>query len=147
MFAQSLNPTYAVALLNGMLAAILTRPAAALASALKLHLFTAGPAPITPQMAVVDFTEATFTGYAMATIAALAGPIVSPSGSCEGLFANGSFVATGSTVGNTILGYWIDDGASNIFLAEYFPTPIPIVAAGNFIDLAVIFGLAYRPVY
>jgi hypothetical protein len=147
MFAQSLNPTIAASLLAGMLAAMLTRPGAALMSALKVHLYTAGPSPIKPIQAPTDFTEATFTGYAAVTLAALSGPIITPRGTCEALFGNASFVATGATPANTILGYWLDDGSTNFFAGEAFPTPIPIAAIGNFIDLAVILGLTYVPNY
>jgi len=147
MFLQSLSPVFALPLLSAMLACLLTRPAAALCDALHVHLFTAGPSPITPGMTIASFTEATFVGYAPSVVAALSGPINTPSDTCDGLFATPSFICTAGSTPNTILGYWIDDGAANIYLAEAFSSPVPIVNPGDFIDLAIIFGLAFKPTY
>jgi hypothetical protein len=145
VFLNSINPTFGIGLLSGMLAAMLTRPAAALMSALHVHLFTAGPSPITYSATIAGFTEATFGGYAAVTLASLTGPVLSPSGTCDALYNNASFVASSAATPNTILGYWCDDGAANWFMGEYFQSPVPIVAIGDFIDLAVIFGLDFKP--
>ena len=147
MFPQSIAPVWSQALLAAMLAAIQTRPAAALTAALKVHLYTAGPSPILPTSTPSSFTEATFTGYAAVTLGTLSGPIITPGATCEGLFANASFIGTTGLTPQTILGYWIDDGSTNFVLGEAFPTPIQIVHPGDFIDLAAILGAAFNPVY
>jgi hypothetical protein len=148
MYAQSVAPTLSqVNVLEALLACLMTRPAAALLTTPTVHLFTAAPSPITPQSTIAEFTEATFTGYAAVVLTALLGPVNSPSGTCEAVFNNASFIAGALTSSQNILGYWVDDGATHWYMGEYFQGPIPIVNPGDFIDLAVMIGLAFIPQY
>lgn len=144
MFAQSQQPT----LMNGLLAELLgtlqTRPAAALLVTPTLHLFTALTGNITPNSATTQFTEASFTGYAASTISGFSGPVNLPAGNGQGLFASALFTAGSGIVypGQSILGYWIDDASTVLYLAERFATPIPIVFPGDFLELAAFFAIA-----
>jgi hypothetical protein len=148
VFFQSSAPTLSqINLLEPMLAALSARPAAALLTTPTVHLFTAGPSPISPTQVPSDFTEATFIGYAAVVLASLLGPIITPSNTCEGVFNNANFIA-GAIVGSqTILGYWVDNGSTEFYLGEYFPSPALIVSPGDFVDLAVIIGMPFIPQY
>lgn len=148
MFAQSQTPTFARPLLNALLAALSARPAAALFTTPFVHLFKAGPSPLTPDTLYSAFTEAAFPGYASVALGTLAGPVITPSTLCEGVFSNASFIAGAIVTPETILGYWVDEGAAPTTPAhyfEYFPAPIPFVNPGDFLDLAVLFGLIFKP--
>jgi hypothetical protein len=117
-------------------------PGAALLITPFVHLWSAGPGNITPDTLPADFTEATYSGYA---------PIALPLPLIGGVNADGTtlgwlksilFVA-GAVVapGETIAGYWIDEaavGGTDLYMAERFVTPIPIVTVGDFIDVDVI---------
>ena len=140
---QSVNPILARDLVAELLAALSARPAAALLVTPFVHLFTAGPAPITPDSVPGDFTEATFAGYAaVALTLPLLGPINADSNDLgvhnEADFLGGAVVAPGET----ILGYWIDEAATAgtiLYAAETFDTPIPITSAGDYVSLDVVF--------
>jgi len=148
VFLQSSQPTLSQAnLIDPLLAALSARPAAALLTTPTVHLFTAGPSPITPTQVPADFTEATFVGYAAAALTPIVGPVITPSFTCRAVFANVSFVA-GAVVGSqNVLGYWVDDASTHFYLGEFFPAPVQIVNPGDFIDLAVLIGLPFRPMY
>jgi hypothetical protein len=148
VYAQSIQPTLGqVAVLEALLACLMTRPAAALLTTPTVHLFTSGPAPVTPQATVASFTEASFTGYAAVVLASLLGPVNSPSGTCEAVFNNAVFIAGALSTGQNILGYWVDNGSTVFYLGEYFPAPIAIAHPGDFIDLAVMVGAPFMPQY
>jgi hypothetical protein len=125
-----------------MLNALSTVPGAALLVTPFVHLYTAGPTPITPLAVPGDFTEATFTGY---TSQALPAPLLGPINGANNVlgkheevnFLAGAVVAPGEN----ILGYWVDNAAAagtNLYFAETFATPVPIAALGDFISLDVI---------
>jgi len=148
VYAQSIAPTHSqVNILEAMLACLMTRPAAALLTTPTVHLFVAGPSPITPQATVAAFTEASFTGYAAVVLASLLGPVNSPSGTCEALFNNASFIAGALSSSQNMLGYWLDNGSTGWYMGEYFPSPIPIVHPGDFVDLAIMIGAPFIPQY
>lgn len=129
-------------LAKAILATLSARPAAALLTTPTCHLFTSGPTPITSAAVTTDFVEATFHGYAAVVLGAFLGPITLPNGEGWGVHVEADFLATSpfSPPGENIQGYWIDDGATTLYYAERFPTPIPISAVGDFISLDVIWG-------
>jgi len=149
MFIQSRNPVYSRAILDALLGALDTVPAAALLVTPFVHLFTAGPSPITPDSVPADFTEATFTGYAADALALpLLGPITADS-LHQGVHQEVDFLAGAVTPpGQVILGYWIDEAATagtDFYMGEIFEVPIPIAALGNYISLDVVFPLTNAP--
>ncbi len=125
-----------------LLAALSARPAAALLVTPFVHLYTAGPSPLTPLAVPGDFTEATFTGYAAVALPLpLLGPI-NGSNYMLGVHEEVNFLA-GAVVapGENILGYWVDEaaaGGANLYYAETFDVPISITTAGDFISLDVV---------
>ncbi len=140
VFVQSVLPIIGYFIQAALLSALGTRPAAALIAAWKVHLYTAGPSPITPRTAISAFTEAAFTGYPAGGIAVTfaVGPVNLPSTLGIGLLQNAVFTCSAGGTPETILGYWIDDG-TNLILAEAFATPIPVVNSGDFVNLTSIF--------
>lgn len=133
--------TYALALAQAFLSALMTRPAGPLLTTPKVHLYTSASPPPSPTSAVADFTEATFTGYSAVVISALSGPVNLPDGSGYGMIANAVFTAGAIVTGQTALGYWIDDGTSTFYGAEAFQTPVPFAHAGDFCDIQIIFPM------
>lgn len=90
-----------------------------------------------------DFTEATFAGYGAQPIApALGGPVNLPNEAGESLYGQLPFVASSllSPGGQTIVGYWIDDGAipPHVLAAEIFPAGLPIANPGDALFLNVV---------
>jgi hypothetical protein len=149
MFVQTRNPILSRALLDALLAALSTRPAAALLVTPFVHLFTAGPSPITLDTVSADFTEAAFTGSAPGALALpLLGPI-NIDASDLGAHNEVDFLCTAVTPpGETILGYWIDNSATTpteIYLSETFQTPVSIATPGDYISLDVIFPTRINP--
>jgi hypothetical protein len=142
-FIQSQVATLGTDLVTAMLGGLSVVPGAAFLVTPKVHLYTAGPSPITPGAAVADFTEAAFVGYAQKTLVLpLLGPINLPNGDGIGVHNEVDFLA-GAVVapGEMIQGYWIDDGATAFYYGERFDTPIPIALPGDFISLDVIFPM------
>jgi hypothetical protein len=140
---QSQNPVLARDVVDNLLAALSARPAAAELVTPFVHLFTAGPNPITPTSVPGDFTEATFDGYApVALELPLLGPINADAND-RGVHNEADFVGgTVVTPGENILGYWIDDNATTptkLYAAEQFADPVPIVNDGDYISLDVVF--------
>jgi len=139
----------AAALLN----ALSVVPGAALLATPFVHLYTAGPSPLGPLAVPGDFTEATFTGYAATALPLpLLGPI-NGANNFLGKHEEVNFLA-GAVVapGENILGYWVDNaavGGVNLYFAETFATPIPIVNAGDFIslDLIAMFAMAVLGIF
>lgn len=129
------------ALLDALLGSLGTRPAAALLTTPKIELYTARTAQPSINSAYADFTFANFSGYANAALV-LSGP-VNPGPNSAALIANANFIATTASpfVPNTILGYAVTDGASVLYAAEEFTSPVPIASAGDFLDLNFLFIL------
>lgn len=77
--------------------------------------FTPGPATV-----IGSFTEATFSGYALAN---LSNPVTAAALDAQGraftLWDLVTWTKNGAT-GNTIYGYWVEDGASNLLWCERF---------------------------
>jgi hypothetical protein len=131
--------TYAI--VDALLGTLSTRPAAALLTTPKVDLYSAGPG-LGPNMAYGAFTKCIYSGYASATLTP-AGPVNLP-GQVQGLLANALFTATVASpfVPDTAIGYFISDGAANVYAAELFTNPIPFASAGDFADLLVAMPLA-----
>lgn len=141
-FVRSALITYTEALVAALLAAFSARPSAALLQTATCHLYTASSAPISPQSTVSQFTEASFAGYAPVVMSPLIGPINLPSGEGMGVHVEADFLCTSTaTPGYNIIGYWVDNGATVLYAAESFASPIPIVFLGDFVSLDVIFGV------
>ena len=143
-FQTSQNPVMGIALADELLAALSTRPSAALLTTPTVHLYTVGPTPVLPTSTVAEFTEADFVGYSSVVLGTLLGPIILPGTDGYAVHAEADFLAGALTGSEVIAGYWIDDGATTLYYAEAFPTPIPISQTGDFISLDVIW---VQPVY
>jgi len=106
------------------------------AGTFKCYLFKNDIAP-GPSVPVSAFVEADFTGYGNITVAA---SDISHSDPTTGLpiITNVTplvFNQTGTTITNTIYGWWIDDGSGQGAFGERFDTPIQMDAAGKQIQL------------
>lgn len=141
-FVQTRHLTISRALSAAMVGALSARPAAALLVTPTVKLFTALTGVISPVSTVSQFVEATFVGYAAAVLPALSAVINLPSGTGVGAHAEVDFLG-GAVVfpGETIMGYWIDDGAGGFIAAELFDNVVTIVNLGDFLSLDVVFGL------
>jgi hypothetical protein len=141
VFVTSIAPTWNYVLAENLLLALMARPGAALMATPTVHLFTAVSAPISPTITTSAFTEASFTGYAAVVLSSLDGPVNLPPANVIGSYQTSNFIAGSVTSpGQTILGYWVDNGAATMYLAELFAAPIPIARLGDFISLDVIWG-------
>lgn len=145
MFEESKNPRTLGTLVLRYLAALKARPAAELVTTPTVHLYTAGPSPIPFDPTAADFTEATFSGYAAVALTLSTPNILLPSQDGMGKFGNVSFVADAAITppGETIIGYFVDDGAGMMYLAEEFDSPVQIANFGDFLDLQVVFPTAF----
>lgn len=131
---------FGTAFLNTVIGALNTLPAAKLINAAKVRLNQLNgfnPAPGST-IAGLAANEATFTGYTPGGLAFAAGAAVNLSPNAQGSLTAVLFQATGSTTGNTIFGYWIDDG-TNFIMGEAFPAGSPVIFAnnGDFLELFV----------
>jgi hypothetical protein len=141
-FIRSQNITMGYSLAASLLAALSTRPGSALLLTPTVHLYTAKSALISPQSTVAQFTEAAFPGYAAVAQPTLLGPINLPSGEGIGVHSESDFLcSTSSTPGETILGYWVDNGGSTFYAAEQFANPIQILNQGDFVSLDLVYGV------
>ncbi len=145
MFIQTNNPIIGRTLATAWLAALNAAPGGALLLTPFVHLFTAGPATISPDTLPTDFTEATFVGYSsqalnlplLGTINIDAETIARHN---EENFVGGAVVAPGEM----IAGYWVDNDAAagtQMYMGERFSNPVAIAVLGDFIALDVIFAM------
>lgn len=145
MYRQSVDPIISRTLATALLGCLGARPAAALLVTPTLHLFTAMTGLPTIDTVAGAFTEATFNGYASQTPIGFGAPsVLLPSGQGLGNTSPGWFFAAGSGLvipGETVLGYWIDDGAAAMYLIEVFDSPVPFAAFGDFLVLDLTFPL------
>lgn len=82
--------------------------------------------------------EATYEGYALATIGAWVGPYIYGGG--QGYFIAAAdlyfpWTAGAGDPGNTIGGYWLEDAASKVREYVIFDTPININGAGQVVPV------------
>jgi hypothetical protein len=131
---------FGTAFLNTMLAALNAIPGAKLINAAKCRLSQApgfAPAPGS-LIAALAANEANFTGYTPGGVAFAATPVQNLSPNAQGTVTPVVFSATGSTTGNVIYGYWIDDG-TNFIMGEAFPAgqAVNFASAGDFLEIIV----------
>lgn len=143
MFFVSILVTLHRTLVAALASVLKTASVPALTVTPTVHLFTAGPTPITPDFTDADFTEATFTGYSPKALTLL-GPVnMGPNN--QAMHGEVDFVAGAvEAPGQNILGYWIDNHATTptaFYMAELFPEPIPIVQLNDFLSLDSIFPI------
>lgn len=147
MYWKTQKATYSRALIDALLAALSTVPGAALLATPKVLLWTDGPT-ITPDWDPADYTEATFSGYAAATVT-LSVASVNIGGTDQARVATVTFVAaTGGPIADTCNGYALVDTTKAIpYMIERFPTGFAFGAIGDFlqIDLIVPLPMVYSP--
>jgi hypothetical protein len=139
-------PSYSQLFAQAIAAAFATRPAAALAAALEVHLWKDAGFNPTPQTLLAAFTavEADFTDYVAATGVVLTDP-VNLGADRTGAIANVLFVITHTVVTqNSIYGaYLVSAGA----LVGYFKftdnTPVTMAVNGDFLDLTIALPVGY----
>ncbi len=130
---------YGRTFLNTLLAALLTRPAAALVVGAKLRLSKNPVFNPLPASVITDFTglEADYTGYAAGGIALTIGAPLNLSGVIQGTEETTLFAATGSAITNSVYGYWVDDGTNVLFAEKFASGGIATFAiAGDFLNLS-----------
>lgn len=141
------NPVLAQSLVDALLGTLTSAPGAALLTTPTVHLFTAGPALITPSTVVADFTEATFVGYLEQALGLIASPINLPNGNGRGRISVTTYVAGAGIVapGETVLGYWIDNNGSTFYCGERFASPVAFESGGDFLELLAILPVLAFP--
>jgi hypothetical protein len=104
----------------------------------KVHLYVNNLDPI-PSNVLADFSEATFTGYAAATLASVA-PYYDPAQKVNMAGVSQLFVATAAMPNNLIYGYYITDSTDTyLWFAELFQGgPISIAAIGDGVQVIPI---------
>ena len=144
MIATSIQPILAEPFLAAIIHALGTNPAAVLMPTPHVHLFKAMTGSITPQTPTTAFTECDFPGYAAVVLY----PTVTgnfPNNAGLGVVQDCLYSASTSIVspGQNALGYWIDDGTTNMYAAELFPSPVPFLNPYDFLALTVLIGALY----
>jgi hypothetical protein len=109
-----------------------------------VHLAAAAFAP-GPSLTPASFTEATFTGYN--PIAVVAWDTSHYNGTIA--LANNStalsWTPTGTTVANTIYGYWLQDHAGNVVQSGLFPTPQTLDGPTTTLAISIQVGVSQVP--
>ena len=143
---ESQSPWLANGMLENLLLSLSTAVTPPFVATPRMHLYTASTAPLNQDFVLSQFTEPTFTGYAAIT-GTWDGSIVNCSDEGgKGLLFTGTFVcATDPTPGQTIIGYYVDDGGVQPVMAELFPTPFLITRGGDFLVLSVLYPLRFNP--
>jgi hypothetical protein len=97
----------------------------------KMHIATAAPSPLNPNMAVADFTQASFTGSDAKVIVwgtAYNGPDGVPQVDTQLL----TFTVTATSPGSNVVGWYLTDGAGTALLAaDIFDAPINVPGLGS----------------
>lgn len=76
---------------------------------------------------IADFTEADYTGYARSTAVVWGTPFINVDGVAEMIAPGKQFQPSGTTVANTIYGYYVvDSGGTDLVYSERFATPVPL---------------------
>lgn len=105
---------------------------------------TKAPFTPTPGSNPATFVEADYTGYGSQPIAAWGPPHLDDQGQARvdsGTLMN--FIPTGTTISNTIYGYWIIDAAGNLVYAERFANAVVLSSPAT--PLSFVPGFAVRP--
>lgn len=90
-----------------------------------------------PDSDPTTFTEANFTGYSAATITAMSANQKTGNTWEATAGALAAFQPTGTTVGNSIGGYWIEDNTGVLLGYDTFSPPIAMQSPSDAINLAV----------
>lgn len=129
--------------LNSIVTALTVNPAAALIVTPKVRL-SKDPAfapDSSSTRAGLAANEADYDGYAAGGVAPVLSGAVNLAELVQGSIASVLFLGAGGApfTGNTIFGWWMDDGA-DVIVAEAFPAgqEVPIASAGDFLDLEVV---------
>lgn len=146
MFLVAKDPVWQQSLLSALLEALTTRPAAVLLLTPKVHLFSAVTSAPNPFSLLTDFTENTFDGYAAQSLSMPAAPTRLTTNTGMQKQGDVDFIAGGAIIapGESAIGYWIDDGAANMYMAELFVTPVSFVNPGDTLSLDSIFCALFR---
>lgn len=111
----------------------------------ELHLIKDPGPTLLPgiDLATLVAAEADFTGYAPIVIAAWLDPILSPLGGAQIGSGTQQFMAAAPyTVGNSIVGWWIETGAGVLICCGNTPQPVSMAGAGDGfpLDVQLVFG-------
>jgi hypothetical protein len=90
---------------------------------------------------IADLTVADFTGYAESTVVVWGGAFTNTNGKAEVIGGSKQFTATGSATPNTVYGYYVVDGDSELVYAENFNEPIEVTGVGDAIVVVPRFTL------
>jgi hypothetical protein len=97
---------------------------------------------LTRQTILSDLTAASFTGYAAVAGITWSASYIDVDGSALALAESEVFIATGSTIANTIYGYYFTDAAvTNLLIAYALAVPVGIGLTGQ--AIAVVPFLRY----
>lgn len=131
------NFTWARAIVNDMLEALATRPAAVLFTTPTLVLYSDGPLP-TPDSAVADYTTATASGVT-ATAVTLTGAVNMP-GNVQAMIGHADFLSTTTATytAATAVGYLLTNGTSAYYGGEQFQAPVNFGANGDVLSLDLV---------
>lgn len=96
-----------------------------------VHLFQNNIFP-SPDLTIASFTEADYTGYAAQSLGAFAGAFANDAGDVVAEFPHNVFVPTGSAVGNTIYGWWVQGplggGSPELIDVRRLDTPVQLTS-------------------
>lgn len=146
MFYRTQKMTMPYALTAALVECWAARPAAALLLTPTLRLYVNPALTINPATLLTAFTEATFSGYTAATIAAWIGPVALP-GIGAAIHAEGDFAAdAGIGAGATCYGYYLTDAGNTVwYAAEQFivpgtttPAPMNFSNPGDFASIDAV---------
>jgi len=142
-FVTAQEPQGSRAMIDKIFGAFNVVPGAGLADyPWEVGLFIAAPLPLTPDMVEAQFTVPTFGGYAAVDVTPST-PFELPNGNGNGISGQAMFICNSGAFADTILGYFVMDSTGEVLLAEYFDTPIPIAATGDFVGLTFVFPIPW----
>lgn len=106
----------------------------------KVHIATVAPSPMNKEIAVADFTEATFTG-ATAKAVTWGAPYLGPDGIPQVDTQLLVFTVTATSPGENVVGWYMTDAAGTVLIAaDLFDSPLNVPGVGS----GFAFVIAYR---
>jgi hypothetical protein len=109
-----------------------------------LHLAVAMPEPFNQDSDPSEFVEASFPGYASQFFSGAANFNTVANGTIAVMQQDFQFICSGSpSPGQTIVGWWVDDGVGGWLAAGFFSSPVPVVRKGDGLNFRaqIPFGL------
>lgn len=105
----------------------------------EVHLYQEVTPPLSVSTVIGDFTEADYSGYAAATIAAWLAPYLDPAGGASIQSGTQQF-DFGTLPGNinSINGFYLVNSDGDLILASAFPAPIAMTQPGDAIPVDVV---------